>query len=81
MSNIERDMEFDPSQVLSQTAGKHALYSGLIILNQPIKNFESLKSAWENTSFRICADGGANALREATSKAGCDDEFVGSLPV
>ena len=34
----------------------------LIILNQPIPNVDLLHKLWQNSSFRICADGGANRL-------------------
>ena len=41
----------------------------LIILNQPIKSLNILRCIWENTSFRICADGGANRLHDFLEEA------------
>ncbi|KAH7072201.1 thiamine pyrophosphokinase [Paraphoma chrysanthemicola] len=34
----------------------------LLILNQPISHFEAFARLWRHTSYRICADGGANRL-------------------
>lgn len=34
----------------------------LIILNQPIADTEVLDRLWNHTSYRVCADGGANHL-------------------
>ncbi|KAH7371081.1 thiamine pyrophosphokinase [Pyrenochaeta sp. MPI-SDFR-AT-0127] len=34
----------------------------LLILNQPIAHFTAFSRLWEHTSYRICADGGANRL-------------------
>ncbi|KIW03365.1 thiamine pyrophosphokinase [Verruconis gallopava] len=61
-------MDFDPSKFLSQNGGKHAQTSRLIILNQPIQSFERLARIWENTSYHICADGGANFLLDLVSR-------------
>lgn len=40
----------------------------LIILNQPIVSFAILQHTWKNTSYRICADGGANRLHDAVEQ-------------
>ena len=34
----------------------------LLILNQPITDFATFSRLWRHTSYRICADGGANRL-------------------
>jgi thiamine pyrophosphokinase len=34
----------------------------LLILNQPIAHFDAFARLWAHTSFRVCADGGANRL-------------------
>jgi len=34
----------------------------LIILNQPIADTRILSRLWSHTSYRLCADGGANQL-------------------
>jgi hypothetical protein len=36
----------------------------LIILNSPIENFEAFRRVWNNSDYRICADGGANRLHD-----------------
>lgn len=58
-------MEFDPGQLLGQNNGQYAADSSLIILNQPIENVHRLKTLWKNTSYRICADGGADRLHDS----------------
>jgi len=44
----------------------------LLILNQPIAHFDAFARLWEHTSYRVCADGGANRLF---------DMFEGTLAV
>lgn len=44
----------------------------LVILNQPIANFDVFARIWRHTRYRICADGGANRLY---------DMFQGALEV
>lgn len=61
-------MEFNPSLLFGADGGEHVPNSSLIILNQPIKSFDRLKTVWENTSYRICADGGANRLLDVIRK-------------
>jgi thiamine pyrophosphokinase len=34
----------------------------LLILNQPITHFDAFARLWKHTSYRVCADGGANRL-------------------
>ena len=34
----------------------------LLILNQPITHFDAFARLWRHTSYRVCADGGANRL-------------------
>ena len=46
-------------QLASQTA--------LIILNQPIASVDFLNRVWTNSSYHICADGGANRLYDLFS--------------
>lgn len=36
--------------------------ASLIILNQPLPPFSTFKKLWDHTTYRICADGGANRL-------------------
>jgi thiamine pyrophosphokinase len=71
-------MEFDPSTILRQRSAGDISNSSLIILNQPIDDFERLALIWKNTSYRICADGGANRLRELISAQhyGTEDDYV-----
>ena len=37
-------------------------HTTLLILNQPINGIDFLKRVWSNSSWRVCADGGANQL-------------------
>jgi thiamine pyrophosphokinase len=71
-------MEFDPSTILRQRSAGDISNCSLIILNQPIDDFERLALVWKNTSYRICADGGANRLRELISAQhnGTQDDYV-----
>ena len=41
--------------------------AALIVLNQPIADLALLARIWENTEYRVCADGGANRLYELFS--------------
>lgn len=49
--------EWSPSLILDNKVS-----CGLIILNQPIINFEAFQLIWKNTKVHICADGGLNRL-------------------
>jgi thiamine pyrophosphokinase len=42
--------------------GKGQSKPALIILNQPIADTTILDRLWSHTSYRLCADGGANQL-------------------
>lgn len=49
----------------------------LIILNQPIADIEVLDRLWNHTSFRVCADGGANQLHDLfDSQPSLRDRYV-----
>lgn len=56
--------ELDPTIFLVE--GDHTEKSAnppdLLILNQPITDFATFSRLWRHTSYRICADGGANRL-------------------
>ena len=51
----------------------------LIVLNQPITSLTLLRRTWENTSLRICADGGANRLHDflAEARSSLQSQYVG----
>ena len=54
-----------PLQKINSSAPKPAL----LILNQPIPEIGLLDRLWQNSIFRICADGGANRLHDLFSVA------------
>lgn len=60
--------EARPVDLLTRTSGValdgHEDKAALIILNQPIADLQLLDHLWENTEYRICADGGANRLHD-----------------
>lgn len=61
-------MEYSPSAFLSadkDTSNPSTV--DLIILNQPLQDFETFKRIWSHTRYRICADGGANRLYDLFS--------------
>ncbi|KAK7998227.1 thiamine pyrophosphokinase [Apiospora arundinis] len=41
----------------------------VIILNQPLTDFQTLKRVWHNSSYRVAADGGANHLYDCCTQA------------
>lgn len=57
----------------------------LLILNQPVASLDLLQRLWAHTSYRLCADGGANRLYDTFD--GLDDadarrlEFVRTLGI
>ena len=56
-------MDFTPAKFLGEsTLRAGSITPDLLILNQPIANFEVFQRLWRHTRFRICADGGANRL-------------------
>lgn len=44
-----------------------AATTGLVILNTPIPSNNLLSTLWANSSFHVCADGGANRLHDFSS--------------
>lgn len=72
-------MEFHPSTFLTDDRNKGNGSKGyLIILNQPIHDFEKFAIIWRRSAYRICADGGANRLFELLEgqSTGLASEFV-----
>lgn len=68
ISNLHYFMEYNPSAFLSADRGSSGKPTAdLIILNQPIQDFETFKKIWRHTRYRICADGGANRLYDMLS--------------
>jgi hypothetical protein len=55
---------FDASELFSSHAAA-STKSCLVILNRPIKSSGHFQHLWESSSYRICADGGANRLHDA----------------
>lgn len=60
----QEPLEYFPARFLSNVAHPeiqdHA--PDLLILNQPISHFDTFARLWKQTSYRLCADGGANRL-------------------
>lgn len=56
--------EFYPARFLaSKTHAEETIgRPNLLILNQPIAHFDAFSRLWDHSSYRICADGGANRL-------------------
>jgi hypothetical protein len=54
----------------------------LLILNQPIAHFDVFARLWKHTSYRVCADGGANRLFDMFegTLAVHRDSYVGRSP-
>ncbi|KAF1982360.1 thiamine pyrophosphokinase, partial [Aulographum hederae CBS 113979] len=42
----------------------------LLILNQPISNFQTFERLWHAADYRVCADGGANRLWDMLGEGG-----------
>ena len=55
----------------------------LIILNQPITSLAILRHTWECTSYRVCADGGANRLHDALEQmdTSLKNQYVGHVEI
>jgi thiamine pyrophosphokinase len=70
-------MEFEPSSFLSDNGKQYRDKRSLIILNQPIHSFNRLALIWKNTSYQLCADGGANRLHDliSVSRAEGDEDY------
>ena len=58
--------DLDPTIFLAD--GDHPKTSAnppdLLILNQPITDFATFSRLWKHSSYRVCADGGANRLHD-----------------
>jgi len=54
---------FDPALFLTQRElPSGATSPDLLILNQPISDFDVFSRLWKASKYRLCADGGANRL-------------------
>ena len=72
--------EFFPAKFLSHsTRSEDATCPSLLILNQPIAHFDAFSRLWAHSSYRICADGGANRLFDMFrgNLAGLKEQYVG----
>jgi len=74
-------MDYRPGAFLQPHNASPSAY--LIILNAPIQNPAVLQRLWTNSSFRMCADGGANRLHDVSSggrKGRPRDDSASALP-
>jgi len=55
-------MAYRPGEFLYGEISIGIYRPSLIILNQPIADFETFKRLWKHAEYRLCADGGANRL-------------------
>ncbi|KAH8199243.1 hypothetical protein TruAng_006583 [Truncatella angustata] len=53
-------IEWHPASLLNEDRATQRF--ALLILNQPLRDVETLKRLWANASLRVAADGGANRL-------------------
>lgn len=55
---------FSPARFLAEDSHPETSKNppDLLILNQPIADFEAFARLWKHTKYRVCADGGANRL-------------------
>ncbi|KAF2221075.1 thiamine pyrophosphokinase [Elsinoe ampelina] len=58
---ILRPLDFLRSASVS-IEGPTEKHAGLVVLNSPISHADLVKQIWPNTSYRVCADGGANRV-------------------
>ncbi|KAL9092118.1 MAG: hypothetical protein Q9165_004551 [Trypethelium subeluteriae] len=67
-----------PSLALEHNGFLHGSKPSLLILNQPILDLDLLQRLWKNSTFKICADGGANRLHDLflTELEGFQDDYV-----
>jgi thiamine pyrophosphokinase len=61
----ETEFHWDPLRLLQPKEGSKAPAGSLIILNQPLPHIDLLRTLWDNTSYQVAADGGANQLLKA----------------
>jgi len=61
-------MEYTPSTFLrAERDISNPPTANLLILNQPLQDFQTFKQVWSHTRYCICADGGANRLYDMLS--------------
>jgi thiamine pyrophosphokinase len=63
--SASRINDISPARFLAEdtpASGGFAASPDLLILNQPIAHFDIIARLWRHTSYRVCADGGANRL-------------------
>ncbi|PFH57179.1 hypothetical protein XA68_15408 [Ophiocordyceps unilateralis] len=63
-----RTFEWHPAKLLQERECSPEF--ALLVLNQPLKNGNDLRRLWNNSSFRVAADGGANRLHDLSSFRG-----------
>lgn len=71
-------MQYRPEELLCEEFPAGQAKPSLVILNQPIADFEVFRRLWRHAGYRLCADGGANRLCDmfAGSQKMMRDEYV-----
>ncbi|RMZ71947.1 thiamine pyrophosphokinase [Pyrenophora seminiperda CCB06] len=64
MLRLKDNSECEPGKFLADNAHPEATSNSpdLLILNQPIVDFDVFSRLWKHSGYRVCADGGANRL-------------------
>ncbi|CAK7217598.1 thiamine pyrophosphokinase [Sporothrix bragantina] len=75
--------EWFPARLLQQKPHSTPKPYAVVVLNQPLMNPEPIQRVWQNSKFRVAADGGANQLHDVSLASDLNfkdlDVIVGDL--